>query len=182
MSRATEPQGLKAELQAAVDGIKTEAGQRAAAIRLLATHGHHAPPKVTAGRMDGNTLRLYAWTVDGGIILATGPNFTPKVFSPGDVQTPQPGIYILAGADKTKAQATAERMAARAAARVVASKETRETVKRALPRERRAAAKAVRTVRATARSTVSSIPSPASIEAAERQELAEALRAILGES
>lgn len=172
---------IKAELQTAVSGIKTEAGQRAAAIRLLAAHGYHAAPKVTAGRMDGNTLRLYAWDVDGGIILATGPNFTPKVFSPGDVKSPQPGIYILAAPDKTRAQATAERLAARAAARVVASKETRETVKRALPRERRAAAKAVRTVRATARETVSSIPSPAAIEAAERQELAAMLRAILGE-
>lgn len=168
---------LRISVQNAVKGVKTEAGQRSAAIRALAAAGHVTPPKVTVGRMDGNTLRVYAWDAEGGILLATGPKFEPKVFSPSDIQQPEPGVYILTSTD-TRAQAKAARIAER---RPVVSPAIQAAVKRTLTRDRTAAAKAIKKVRAHSREVVAEIPSSIkALESAERAELAREIREFLG--
>lgn len=170
---------LRAQMQAAVKDIKTEVGQRAAAIRVLAAAGHTQPPKVTVGRMQGSTLRVYAWDVDGGLLLATGPNFVPTIYAASDIQQPQPGVYMLAAEDSRR-----EAQVARQAQRFIGTPPSlTAAIRRALPRDRVAAGKAASKVRvASRRAATATSTHVRSLEAAERAELASALQAFLGAS
>lgn len=177
MSSAS-PSEFRQALQINVDKLAGEASQRNHVARALALVGHRAAPKVVAGRMHGSSIRLYLWegTPAGDIILATGPSFLPKVLAPSDIQQEQPGIYILASPDTTKAAASVAKVGAGYKAKV--KPEVQRAVRAAPPKTRERAAKAVARVEETVREVER--PSAASVAEAEKAELMAGLKALLG--
>lgn len=176
MSTAT-PKEVRDALQITVDKINGESGQRNAVIRALALLGHRKPPQVVSGRLDGSAIRLYQWhgTPAGDIILATGAAFTPRILSTTDIGQAQPGVYILAAPDSTKAGSRSSEYAEKWRPKVKA------VVPAHVPRE---------VVRAVERAVerVQEAPPPATKKrsggkdkaAAEKAELAAALKTLLG--
>lgn len=102
---ADSPKDIRDGIQLAIGKLVGEAAQRNAVVRILANLGHRSAPSVVSARLDGDVLRMYLWkgSPAGDIILATGPAFLPKILTPSDISEERPGVYVLAGSDKTKA-------------------------------------------------------------------------------
>lgn len=195
------PAELRQALQILVDKCAGEAGQRGAVIKALAALGHHSAPKVYAGRMEGGTLRMYEWSYAGGIILATGPNFAPKVISPSEIKQSQHGVYVLAEPDRSKAGSRAETATSKAKTRMdarskkAASMSARPRPARKTPAAKKAAETVTRQVSKTtsrqrkslgtaiARASASRPPPTITLKSKSSLEVAElnnALKALLG--
>lgn len=174
---SASPKEVRDALQLTVDKITGEVGQRNAVIRALALLGYRKAPNTVSGKLDGSSIRLYQWvgTPAGDVILATGPSFLPRILAPGDIGQAQPGVYILAAPDTTKAGARSAEYAEKWQPKVKA------VVAVHVPRE---------TVRAVERAVekVQEAPPPAARKrsgakdssAAEKAELSAALKALLG--
>lgn len=174
------PQEIISALQVSIDKINGESGQANLVVRALATFGYRKGPKVVSGRLEGDVIRLYQWsgTPAGDIILATGPAFKGKILTPDQISTAGSGIYVLASPDRGKAEA-----------RTGAYTERYQPRKAPAPRERVAPPVVTRTARQRVeraaapvrqRVTETAGPSAASVAEAERAELTNALKALLG--
>ena len=173
MAATATPAEVRAALQINAEKCAGEAGQRGSVIRGLAALGYHKPPSVVVGRLEGQTLRLYVWknTPAGDVILATGPNWNPRVIGPEDIQTQSAGVWILASDDGSKAGARAAVQAERASARHPVA-----------PRMPPAKAERVRAAAKPAARVVKHAEPPrvAAATADERAELQTMLKALLG--
>jgi hypothetical protein len=161
---------LRAGLQINVEKLATEAAQRDNVVRSLAALGYRKAPQVLSGKLEGSTIRLYVFkdSPAGDLILAAGPGFIPKILAASDITTERPGVYILADTDRT-----------RAASRAAATGERWKPKADKLPRvARERMAKTVE--RVAERIEHAPRTSGKSLAAAERDELKNALAALLG--
>lgn len=169
---APSSQELREALERALDAIQGEAAQINKVTRTLAELGYRTGPKVLSGSLDGSAVRIAIWpkTPLGDLILATGPSFTPRLFSPADIKERQPGVYVLLQPDTVREER----------ARDYAGR-----IREVKPRPARPVKPAVRAklaepkVAAVVRSAAASVPARSTAADAERAELHAGLKQLL---